>query len=104
MTTTPILDLLSDPNHWTKNAFARNSFDGQIELLSKSACKWCLAGAIGKCAIIYEDKTTRIYDKITNTIHMMYPKFPQFINIVKFNDDPSTTHADIIAVLKEAQV
>lgn len=104
MTTTPILDLLSDPNHWTKKAVARDNLNRLVSPCSPLACQWCLDGAIGKCANIYGDKTIRIYNKITNTIHMMYPKYQQYINIAKFNDHPDTTHADIIAVLKEAQV
>ena len=44
-----VLQLLSDPKHWTQDANARNSKGVKCELDSPDAQCFCLVGAIYKC-------------------------------------------------------
>ncbi len=44
------IDLISDPNKWTKNALARDKYNNKlINSNSPEAVCWCAVGAIRKC-------------------------------------------------------
>lgn len=89
---TPVLDLLRDPKRWHKGSLFQNKH-GNI-CLGSHACSYCLLGAV---AVSYEELTDRrtACNKITSLLST---------DISQFNDDPNTTHADIIKVLEKAKV
>ncbi len=86
-------ELLASRKHWTKNYFARDDHDLSVPYLAPTARKWCIAGALLRC---YPDYGPRI-KAIKNTGRT-------FVDLVDFNDDPDTTHAQVLALLKKADI
>lgn len=100
---TPILDLLSNPDHWTKNSAYRDNLKNPCVRSSATCC--CLLGAISLCSSSHKlrnENLTKVYKAIIdiNKLDIAVTK----LDIVGFNDDPDTTHEDIIEVLEKAQV
>jgi hypothetical protein len=89
--------LLADPKDWTAETSGRTA-DGKpdrSEDLSGAVC-FCSLGALwrisGRCGL------TPAEDILTGIVRTTTP----FDNIVSFNDDPATTHADILRVFDAA--
>lgn len=60
---------------------------------------FCLYGAID---FFYDNKDWRyVCDRIVQSTERL---FPDKLGIAQFNDDPSTTYEDLLAVLKDAKV
>ena len=93
MSKTPVLDLLRDPAHWAKGCYAYNSDGESVAPESEQAVCWCLIGAIKKC---YPENIANQVDKLDALL--------ETIAIVPFNDAPSTTHDQIVALLEKAQI
>ena len=86
-------ELLSDPKRWTKGANARNAA-GQSTCAGNSDAKcWCLAGAAIR---------TGNYEGCMRAIKKLTPDDRHLDGAVLFNDDPTTTHSDILRVLDAA--
>lgn len=77
-------ELLSDPAKWCKGAFVSNG-------------AFCIAGAVGMRAFKDEEP---LADKAVTRISGLLP--PEFASVSTFNDHPSTTHADVLALLDRA--
>lgn len=84
----PIYDLLSDPARWTRGANARVRSGNPIGPNEANAVCWCIAGAICK---VWPDKQA-------TCMNLLYRHFPDR-DPVGFNDNPATTHADLLARL-----
>jgi hypothetical protein len=97
---TPVLDLLRDPKHWHKGTLYQNEFGERCQI--DQACSFCLVGAVQKAhnkyGIPIPNTLNSIRDNITKYTGQKGPI------IAKFNDDPDTTHEDIIKILEAAQV
>lgn len=84
-------ELIADPAHWTKGEFGRDAHgNGIVPWLEgrKPVC-YCSLGAIltvGDSG----DEAARVLEK-----HMRD-------SITRFNDDPKTTHADVLAAFDRA--
>ncbi len=88
-------ELLADPAKWCKGAVCRDSdviVCGDIQ----EAASWCLAGAIQKCSATPMADTVKVKDAII----ARYPGSKGVLGA--FNDNKRTTHADVLAVLKDA--
>lgn len=89
-----IKEFFSNEKKWCKEAYTR---DGS----------WCLVAAFDRC-YSQESKAVQynLRDKIYSTIERLYPR--QFVDagrlISRFNDLPTTTFKDILAVVNEADV
>ena len=83
-------ELLADPKAWTKGAAARNDRGHKVDWNDPTAVCWCLAGAERRSA-----GPTSLPWSVLRLIAGDY-------TIPDFNDDPSTTHADILAALDRA--
>lgn len=88
-----VLDLLSDPGKWTQGSYGKTSKGTDTWGNDPNAVSFCLLGAIQR---VTNDRLTSalFISQLTNKIERE--------NIVKFNDDPQTTHEDIILFLKTA--
>ena len=95
---TPVLDLLSDPKRWTKDTYARREDGEPVCSRSPRAVSWCIAGAITKC---YPDAE---YPRMHSIIFNILQKRNVELGIGGFNDDPRTTHDQVVALLKEAGI
>ena len=93
---TPVLDLLRDPAKWTKGHYARAADGGRADMYSKEAASFCILGAIGRCHVHHAP--------YNEAVHRVQAQVKPFVSIGAFNDSPLTTHADVVRVLKKAQV
>jgi len=85
-------EILSDPNNWTKHAFARTK-DGEPlwDGSAKGACKWCLTGVLD--AVVGKEQGTESREwRILRNITCGPPTI--------FND--ACEHADVLEVLDKA--
>ena len=86
-------ELLATPDRWTKGYWARTENGAETSPRDPNAVCWCLSGAVTKC---YED------DRISEIWLRLRSKLGK--NPVTFNDDPATTHEDVLRVLKELDI
>lgn len=89
-----VLEVLSNPERWNKGEYARTS-DGTLTLgYDPRAVTYCLVGAIqkvtGGCLYDFSSLVDRLAD-LSNTP-----------DVTDYNDDPKTTHEDIVLLLKNA--
>lgn len=102
-------ELLSDPARWTKGQFARDKGGFVTRLTSNDAVCWCVRGAILKT---YDDHglffldlfylSTRLIERALPADLVSKSKEDGKDPIVDFNDDPNTTHEDVLKVLDKA--
>jgi hypothetical protein len=97
MTTLDVLkdvrELLSDPNHWTKGAYARDARDNFREPRAPDAVKFCLLGALARFdASEYEPALSRLAVGVQRR--------GQNATLAQFND--ASSHEDVLALLDEA--
>jgi hypothetical protein len=86
-------ELLSAPERWTKEAFARDSPGELAGAQGRDAVCWCLDGALmrsvggtpGRSAVL-----------------QLLSRAAQIDNIWTWNDAPERTHAEVLAVLDKA--
>lgn len=94
-------NLLSDPGHWTKNAFARDAYGVRLHNgYDDEATCWCAAGA-AEHFVGPGDAGWRLANRVIEIMRDALPSEWRR-SLGRFNDDPSTTHADILAVLDRA--
>ena len=98
------LSIITNPDNWTKEAYARNENDEMVLPENPKAVKYCLLGAIRKSAeelypTEYSLITTNAEVEITKVLtkHMHNPT-----SVGCFNDHEETTHEDVIYVIQTA--
>lgn len=85
-----VRERLSSETHWTKKATARDDTGVVCPINSVKATCWCLASA---CAI---EGVSELFAKA----HFREPIFADPVaEIIAFNDDPQTTHKDVLKAL-----
>ena len=89
-------ELLADPKHWTKRAYARDKDGQSVSAHSDEAVCWCVLGAIIKCYGYLECPESRIVRTglIEKYKHGM---------ITNFNDIEAS-HEQVVSLLKELDV
>ena len=96
-----VKNFLKDPARWHKGLnYARNSTGISISAHSDDACSWCLGGALIKII-----RPQRIYNEAWNHLtSLLIKEGPHgfYWDPVMFNDDPETTHRDVIRFLDRA--
>ena len=117
-------ELISDPEHWTQGAFAEHQdydddeiyFD-ETEPNAPDACRWCASGAIAKI----EDTDSPLWQDLEPLAAELGWRLADQDNpylgsqpddewaqdraidvIARFNDNPNTTHADVLALFDRA--
>jgi hypothetical protein len=90
-----IHQLLKSKKNWTKGFAAKNKRGCPVFARDKSAVRFCLAGAACKC---YRNMQT--YAEVLVQIDLALGGQP----IPAFNDDPKTTHADVLRLAKELNI
>jgi hypothetical protein len=103
MTTLAILtaarELLSDEARWTRTYMATNANGTPVAPRKRSAARWCCLGAITKYSSkrrLFEADYTPIL--IAENVLRGVIGYP----ITQFNDDPATTHADVLKAFDRA--
>lgn len=83
-----VRSLLSDEKCWTKGNFAQDEHGKYVPLGSEHSCKWCLMGAAMKVA---PERWTDLCNALTGNQQT-----------TAINDDPRTTHADVLRLIDDA--
>ena len=90
-------ELLSDPERWTRGAFARDRKGGPVTPFNPRACQWCVTGAINAtssigCACANRGAALALWKTLVE-------RGDHTRLVAQFNDDPCTAHADVLALL-----
>ncbi len=100
MTPQTVLDVLraarekiATPERWTKGAEAR-TVHGDVTAIDDSAASWCVDGSIWD--------VTRNLVVAGLCFDALYAAMPTAVRITTYNDAPTTTHADIMALFDRA--
>lgn len=91
------MELLSDPSRFTKGAFTRNSNGATTHVLDNDSVRYCSLGAIRKSSNDRAGYVLAARILIEEQIPLKYDSC-----IVAWNDDPSTTHDDVLRVFRLA--
>jgi len=96
--------LLSDECRWTKGAHARSPLGLPVDACHPMASCYCLQGAItraagGTTAPGCEGAISEVEGVVARALSL---GFTLFSPSQAFNDDPETTHEQVLAVLDEA--
>lgn len=98
-------ELLSSPDKWTRRCQARDATGGAVPSRSKEATCWCLDGAVERC---YPDPAdqARARRALIVAAGWRLPRFPESdaYLITLFNDAALRSHAEVLALAKEADV
>lgn len=88
-------ELLSNPAHWTKGDLARDENGVTIDPYSNKAICWCQAGAEMKI------RANNWHNITVFTIKDIVARTMSHNSAVLFNDDPNTTHDDLMKFYDE---
>lgn len=98
-------ELIESPMQWTQRRFARSSNGNGVDPLAPNACTFCLDGALRRVIARHFDQNSyaSTHDQLTALIEQELPNpMSPDGNIVSFNDDPRTQHADVLALIDRA--
>lgn len=91
-------ELLSLPERWTQGRLAKDIQGKEIQPTSDEAVCWCLYGAACRIAC---DSISRLPDAIFNILNSSV-KGSDHSSLILWQDDPSRTHAEVLAALDRA--
>lgn len=89
-------EILTDAGRWTRDWYARDARGHQVDAASPLATRWCLWGA---CVRLWGDEDGPGHDQLARAV-----RAAGWQDLALFNDQPTTTFADIRAVLDQAIV
>lgn len=95
-----VQEFLADPARWCKNHSAKRAGGTSTSSDDPLAVRFCLASAIGKC-YGHDRAGHEVYEKLEPIIKA---RNGRYVTVIGFNDDPRTTHDDILAVCREADI
>lgn len=89
-------ELIADPEKWTKCSYAKTKQRGGASVPPDSprAKCWCAVGAIRKVGPYAPSASIAL-------MHALPVKW-QWTGVPSFNDDPGTSHADVLALFDRA--
>jgi hypothetical protein len=92
-----IRERLSDPARWTKRASAKMANGISCDFNNADAVCWCLTGAAHYEMPGRENSRLRRF-----AYRELIPGPDPAHNVITFNDNPDTTHADVLAKIDGA--
>lgn len=99
-----VIDRLKDPTHWVKGIRALTEHGWDTAPTSPEAVQWCLGGAV--INVLQNEHWAGWFsgDPIGKRFHELARArgFTGPHGFVDFNNDPATTHEDLMLFLKEA--
>ncbi len=85
-------ELLATPDKWTQGAFAKDAGGKPCPLNSDAERCWCVMGALIKYFGEYSPEFYSCVNEISSKLDAP---------ITEWNDSPKTTHAEVLAKLRE---
>jgi len=92
--------LIAHPDNWIKGAEARDSESNDVEAESESATCFCTVGALHRAMVVAgKGDNVELYMEAQGQLirHRL-----ESGGLVFFNDDPTTTHADVLDMFDRA--
>ena len=94
-------EILQDEKRWTKGYFARTAAGDRVESCNKAAVCYCAMGAIDKAAVEAREPRFGVGDDAIDALAKFLPDGHQK-SVASFNDNPKTTHAEVLALFDQA--
>lgn len=94
-----VAEVLSDESKWTQGAGGRNAEGRELPSYDGECCCWCLDAALWRawCSPLDHAYSRQ---KIESAIKVLFPaRFDGVFPMIRFNDHPNTTFADVRRVL-----
>ena len=91
--------LLSDPQSWTQSVEARGASGRQVHVLGRAARSFCLEGAIRRAAKDNDELVEAIRFRVLGRARA---RLGDWCALFEWNDDPTRTHAEVLALLDKA--
>ena len=93
--------LISKEESWVKNYTAKDEFGHAIPPINDSAVCWCASGAIDRAAYLSDEANHSII--YANCLRFMKIHGSWgYYTLSIYNDDPVTTHGDILSLFDKA--
>lgn len=89
-------DLIADPAHWTKGAFARNANGARTSASDPAACRFCSAGALLRANLKTSESTADTFNQAVRLL----TRETGGLCISAFNDH--RTHPKVLAMFDRA--
>lgn len=101
--------IISDPNKWGRHYYAADEGGDPVDHDSPEATCFCTFGAVMKAVSCDEDdefgieRTVRLF-QCEATLEASLPIYDgdRYHTVIGFNDDPDTTHDDVMALYDRA--
>lgn len=97
-----IRDYLADPKRWTQTYTARDEQGLPVPSTEPSAVCCCLIGMVLRVSAGDNEARADITLKLTTSIPLDFVNRTELHRIAAYNDDPATSHDDILALLDRA--
>lgn len=89
--------LLDDPKHWTQKRYAANKRGEEANPVGPEAVCWCSLGALAK---VTRSSIVRETPTFWHAQGLLESELS--VSVIRFNDDPRRTHADVLAAFDRA--
>lgn len=83
--------LIATPDCWTRGANARDKHGRDVDCERPGATKFCMYGALMRATV--GDAALGFYPLAVGALRRVSPD----LEIYRFNDNPATTHSDVLA-------
>ena len=90
--------MIEQPENWTKGVLARHRNGNPIGYDTKNAYCFCMVGALCRAS-----NDGLIPEEVLNAVKFAVCTIKQTAFLDEFNDDPATTHADVLAAMDLAR-
>jgi hypothetical protein len=94
-----VKDILKDEDSWAQGYLARDRRGRSCSIYDNDAVKRCLLGAL-----IYVYRGRRLEDAICRVANTIAIRFPDYGNIVRWNDHPHRKFEDVRRVIEISNV
>ena len=91
-------DLLSDPDKWTQQAYARDADGETVMVHDESAVRWCVLGAVGKVVPDHDNSRARM--RAADILNESSLELHNCLSATGVNDGSS--HRVVLAMLDHA--
>lgn len=93
--------LIDMPEKWTKGEYARGKSGGRVKALGRAPVCFCALGALGRAGC-HDPADIGFSEGATWLAYQTLIRATPNRMVFEYNDDPATTHADIMALFDRA--
>lgn len=101
-------EIISKPENWTKNSFAKDAYGCSTMITNKEAVCFCSIGAVRRALDVldYPDDGEVTYhsaiDRLRQFVHTSNRNTGSWATLAGYNDHADRTHTDILAMFDKA--